>query len=95
MKRELTKAEARAVAGIRVDLARATAERDHAQALLDAAQARVDAFEAEHLEIMGDVAEARGVERAEIVVEDAKDQANERLVIVTPDEIAARESAKE
>lgn len=94
--KELSKAEARALAGVRADLARANAEREHAQALLDAAQARVDAFAAEEAEILGDVAEARGVDKATIVVEDARDPENERLVVSTVEEVEARaERAKE
>ena len=94
--KELSKAEARALAGVRADLSRANAEREHAQALLDAAQARVDAFSAEEAEILGDVAEARGVARESVVIEDARDPENERLVVSTVEEVEAREKrAKE
>lgn len=92
MKRELSKGEAKSVAAYRAELAEARRALKIYEDAAAPARARVEALEADLAEVHADIAAARGVEPAAIVVEDAGDEANERLVIRTAEEVEVRET---
>lgn len=94
MKRELSSIESGAVASARAEVAQSLEARDHAVAVLALAEERLSKSQAKLAAVYGDVAEARGLSVDALVVEDAKDPENERLVVTTVDEVQAREAAR-
>lgn len=94
MKRELSSIEAGAVANARAEAAQALEARDHAVAVLALAEERLAQAQAKLAAVYGDVAEARGLAVEALVIEDARDPENERLVVTTVDEVQAREAAR-
>lgn len=95
MNRELSSIEAGAVASARAEAAQAIEARDHAVAVLALAEERLSQAQAKLAAVYGDVAEARDLAVEDLVIEDARDPENERLVVATVAEVAAREQAAE